>query len=344
MSDMSVSAFASFNTAHDLPSSWDKGCQDNPLLCRSRLRILEQVNPCEQRYYLLENRDSTSLFLTYQHRLDILTYGKGSLRLPVTIIGLPCSVSWPGLHIQQQDVKSFTLALKKIPGALLILNKKESLPLSPTCAQGLTLPNCELDIRGLDFPSYLGRMRSHYRYKLRSSIKRFQGVKTKVLQDNKTFDSRLYRLYEQVYERSEFKLEKLPIVFFQNFPATISVFSTGGKVLGFTQTMLSDQNNQEYQKNQEQIFLFGGMDYGLNQQYHIYINMLLHVVRSGMEQGAERINLGQTAEDVKTRLGCTLHRRYLSARHANPLLNLLVSKGINLLSYTAPLTNRHVFK
>ncbi|MCP4699293.1 MAG: hypothetical protein GY862_20960 [Gammaproteobacteria bacterium] len=117
---MSESAFASFSTAHDLPSSWDKGCQDNPLLCRSRLRILEQVNPCGQRYYLLENRDSTSLFLTYQHRLDILTYGKGSLRLPVTIIGLPCSVSWPGIHIQQQDVMPFTQAQS---------------PAQPTCPQ-----------------------------------------------------------------------------------------------------------------------------------------------------------------------------------------------------------------
>jgi hypothetical protein len=330
------STFTVFLTAQDLPANWDSACTDNPFLSRAALTILEQVNPTGQRYYLLENKDRVSLFMTYQHRLDILTYGFGSLRLPVTILGIPCSVSWPGLQIQEQDMEPFSQALQKISGALLILNGKEPpLPLSPTCTRGLTLPNCELDIRGLDFSAYLGRMRSHYRYKIRASLKRFQGMKTSVLKNNSEFDNRLYQLYEQVYERSDFKLEKLPLAFFQQFPATISIFSAGDKLLGFTQTMLNEK---------EQIFLFGGLDYELNQQYHTYINMLLHVIRSGIEQGAERVNLGQTAEDVKTRLGCTLHRRFLYARHSNALISFLIRRGISLLSYTAPLTERHVFR
>lgn len=337
---MSISGFSVFSTAQDLPASWDKACDDNPFLCRSVLIILEQVNPTGQRYYLLEKREEASLFMTYQHRLDIFTYGPGSLRLPVTILGVPCSVSWPGLQIQEQDREAFQQALQEIPGAVLILNDKAPpLPSSSSYAQGLTLPNCELDIQGLNFSAYLDKMRSHYRYKLRSSMKRFQGVTTKILQDNREFNSQLYQLYEQVYERSEFKLEKLPLSFFQDFPATISVFSTEDQVLGFTQTMFSNQGGKK-----EQIFLFGGLDYALNKEFHTYINLLLHVVRTGMGQGADRINMGQTAEDVKTRLGCTLHRRYLYARHANPVIHFLVRRGIGLLSYTAPLAERHVFR
>ncbi len=340
MNGSAHSAFSTFSTAQDLPASWDRGCEGNPFLRRSLLRILEQVNPCGQRYYLLEKDNSTSLFLSYQHRLDIFTYGKGSLRLLVTIIGIPCSVSWPGLHIEEQDKEAFKQALEKIPGALLILNgTSPALPLSPVCAQGITLPNCELDIQGLDFSSYLGRMRSHYRYKLSSSIRRFQGVETKVLADNRAFDNRLYCLYEQVYERSDVKLEKLPISFFQEFPASVSVFSAGNRLLGFIQTLCSEQGGRK-----EQIFLFGGLEYSLNAQFHTYINMLLHVIRSGTELGADRVNMGQTAEEVKTRLGCTLHRRFLYARHANPLFNLLIRKGIKLLSYRASLTERHVFR
>ena len=148
----------------------------------------------------------------------------------------------------------------------------------------------ELDIRDLDFSSYLGRMRSHYRYKLRSSIRRFQGVETKVLADNRTFDNRLYCLYEQVYERSDVKLEKLPISFFQELPASVSVFSAGNRLLGFIQTLCSEQGGRK-----EQIFLFGGLEYSLNAQFHTYINMLLHVIRSGTELGADRVNMGQTA-------------------------------------------------
>ncbi|WP_339138293.1 MAG: hypothetical protein WGN25_08585 [Candidatus Electrothrix sp. GW3-4] len=126
---MSISGFSVFSTAQDLPASWDKACDDNPFLCRSVLIILEQVNPTGQRYYLLEKREEASLFMTYQHRLDIFTYGPGSLRLPVTILGVPCSVSWPGLQIQEQDREAFQQALQEIPGAVLILNDKAPPPL-----------------------------------------------------------------------------------------------------------------------------------------------------------------------------------------------------------------------
>jgi len=333
---MSDCQFSVFSTAQDLPLSWDKGCADNPFLRRTALTILEQVNPAGQRYYLLEHRDRVSCFVTYRHLLDILTYGRGSLRLPVTVLGIPCSVSRPGMGLHKQDMEPFQQALKKIPGALLLLNgNTPALSLTPVCARGLTLPNCELDTRGLNFSSYLGGMRSHYRYKLRSSSRRFQGVEVKILKNCSHFDNRLYRLYEQVYERSAFKLEKLSLSFFQQFPATISVFVAGDRLLGFTQTMLHEK---------EQIFLFGGLEYELNQQFHTYINMLLHVIRTGMEQGAERINLGQTAEDVKTRLGCRLHPRYLYARHSNPLMNFLIHRGIRLLSYRVSLVRRHVFR
>ncbi|XCN72218.1 MAG: hypothetical protein Q3M24_18215 [Candidatus Electrothrix aestuarii] len=334
--------FSFFATARDLPASWDRACGENPFLRRATLMILEQVNPTGQGYYLLQSsaENAPSIFMTYQHRLDIFTYGKGSLRIPVTILGIPCSVSWPGLQIAEQDIGTFQEAVEKIPGALLILNGKEpSLPGSSCYTQGLTLPNCELDINELDFPSYLGEMRSHYRYKLKASMKRFQEVECRVLADNQEFDSRLYNLYEQVYEHSDFKLEKLPLSFFQQFPAKITVFSTGDTLLAFSQTMFSDLGGKK-----EQIFLFGGLEYSLNPQFHTYINMLLHVVRSGMEGGAHRVNLGQTAEDIKTRLGCSLQHRYLYARHANQLIHFLVRRGIGLLSYSAPLTQRHVFR
>lgn len=282
---------------------------------------------------MLETIDGVSVFVTYQHRLDIFTYGFGGLRIPVTIMGIPCSVSAPGFQLTRQGFPGFKRALQEISGGVLVLNSPEQ-PLSSVCAQGTTLPNCVLDTQGLDFESYLRRMRSHYRYKIRKSMHCFQDVKTTVLRDNNQFNTALYELYEQVYQRSQFKLEKLPITFFQLFPGAISVFSTGNTLLGFTQTIF---------KNKELLFLFGGLDYNLNPRFHTYINLLLHIVQMGMEKGANRVNLGQTAEAIKMRLGCRLQPRFLYARHSSRLYDFLVRRGIGLLSYSSPVDEHHVF-
>lgn len=331
---MTVPGFTVFSRARELPDIWDSGCSGNPFLAQALLAILEKVNPCGQRYYLLEIEDGVSVFVTYRHRLNICTYRAGRLRIPVTILGIPCSVSAPGLRITEQGMSRFTRALREISGGLIILNGP-LLPVDRICGRGMTLPNCELEIKWPDFATYLDRMRSHYRYKLLRAVNCFQGVRTTVLSSKDRFDDGIYHLYEQVYNHSRYRLEKLPIAFFQQFPGIITLFSVKDTLLGFTHTMKHDR---------ELIFLFGGLDYALNRKFQTYVNMLLHIIRTGMDQGVHLVNFGQTAEGIKTRLGCRLRPRYLYVRHSNALLNTVVHRSAGLFGYSSSTPGYHVFK
>ncbi len=326
--------FTCFKSCASLPPQWDVACRRRPFLLRSFLGLLEEVNPCGQRYYFFNGPDCPSLFVTYQHRLDILTYGPGRWAMDITVVGVGCSVASPGFIVQPEAMAAFRSALSSIKGGVLILNARES-DMVGVGAAGTTLPSCILKTKGLTFQTYLDAMRSHYRYKIKKSMARFLSVEISVLTDNSLFDRRLYSLYEQVYQRSDYKLEKLPISFFKKSEATITVFKKDGKPLAFSQAVM--QNGVYY-------FLFGGIDYSENHRFDTYFNLLIYLVKTGMEAGAHAINLGQTAEDIKTRLGCTLVPGYLYARHSNALVNFCIKKAIGLLSYKNKLVDRHVFR
>lgn len=326
--------FTCTSNSNELPADWDSICTDHPFLSRSFLQHLEKTNPCGQRYYYIINSQGISLFVTYQHRLNILTYGIGRLSLNLTIVGVPCSVSSPGFIVHHDSIKAFKDELATIKGGVLILNA-DLHDLAPHCVRGRTLPTCVLEMNGSSFQAYLESMRSHYRYKIIKSMKRFAEVKIRKLEDNSCFSGDYYRLYEQVFEHSDFKLEKLPISFFQQSKSEITLFEKDNEPLGFCQTIISEK---------KYYFLFGGVDYRHNYRYDTYFNMLIHIIRSGFDHGVETIDLGQTAEWIKMRLGCITVSRYLYARHSNPLIHFALKKCINILGYSSQPPQPHVFK
>lgn len=329
-----MKVFSSFDTAKKLPDGWDKVCKNNPFLKREFLKLLEECNPCGQRYYYMDNITGSSLFVTYEHRLNILTYGLGSWSMNVTIVGVPCSVSKPGFIVNTVSLSSFKKALTDIQGGVLLLNSPV-VDLDLVCARSTTLPNCVLQTTSKSFTQYLESMRSHYRYKLNRSMKRFDGVRADVLADNSVFSEEYYQLYEQVYNRSRYKLEKLPIDFFRKSDSDITLFEKNGHPLGFCQTTFSDNRL---------FYLFGGVDYASNTIFDTYFNILLYIVRKGLNTRVEGIDLGQTAEEVKLRLGCKTVPQYLFARHSNPFINAGIRKCITLLGYNGRVPGLRVFK
>jgi hypothetical protein len=72
--------------------------------------------------------------------------------------------------------------------------------------------------------------------------------------------------------------------------------------------------------------------------------MLLSIIRYGIEKGFKTIEMGQTAEDTKMKLGCKVYEKYLYANHSNGLINHFVHKGIGLLSYHQKDQSFNVFK
>jgi hypothetical protein len=149
------------------------------------------------------------------------------------------------------------------------------------------------------------------------------------------FDNRLYGLYTAVYDKSEYKLEKLTIDFFREFPSTIIAFYLGTEPVAFVQ--LAENSG-------ELVFLFGGMDYSLNSKHDLYTNMLLAIVKYGIDRGFKTIEMGQTAEDTKMKLGGRSYTKSMYVNHSNGLINTLVNKAIGFLSYKQKNLSFNVFK
>lgn len=319
--------------AADLPPVWDALAAGNIFLQRLFLSHLEKTNPCRQRYRLLLAGDvPLASYVVYQLKLDIFTFSSFRLKIPVSIIGIPCSLSQQGFAVQADAAALLCADIKEQPGAKLILNCQSALPMP----SGQTLPNCRLDLSWADFAAYQDSLRSHYRYLLRKIRQAWQDVQVAYLPPER-FDDRMYRLYEEVWANSDFQLEKLSRDFFRQLPlaGTMITASFKKQVVGFA--LLVDNGD-------ELIFLFTGFDHRKNRALAIYINLLLEIIRYGLERGYKTIDFGQTTEEIKMKLGCRLEEKEMHLAHANPLLDRLANRAIGLLEYHPPQKTYQVFK
>lgn len=292
--------FKIFARAEDLPPLWDD-LTENFFQKRSFLSFLEEANPCDQRYHL--NEAEGIVLVTYRLWLDILTFSeKFCIKIPIKIAGIPLSVASAGYCCPRASLATLSAYLQTF-GLILILNTDGGLFLP----KGLTLPTFELSV---DTPEgHLSRMRSHYRYRIRKAIRRGKGLRFEKM-ENEDLDLKMYRYYEEVYERSEGKLEKLRIDFFRRCPAQLYRIKDEQDVsVGFFQIKESSD---------ELIFLFCGFDHTKNKAYDLYLNILIKLIELG--QG-KKIFLGQTTSYSKSRVGATpkalyfhLASRYLPDR------------------------------
>lgn len=327
------------DTASALPPEWDRLAEANVFLRREALAVFERTNPCAQQYHLFylpagPQSGLDSIFVAYRLKLDILTYSMVGLRLPVTVVGVPCSVSKAGYVLGERTREAVFAAFAQWRGAKLILNADDEWSI-PRLTAGTTLPTCRLRVEWQSFEEYFSALRSHYRYRVTKALRRWKDIETTELADNREFDPALYQLYLQVYQRSEFKLERLPCEFFQTFPARIIKFCRAGRPIGFVQLV-------EYGK--ELNFLLGGFDYAENHRYDIYLNLLLEILRQGIAGGFTGIDFGQTAEDTKLKLGAQAVRKRMYFGHANALVNGIVRSFPGLLSYREKDLQFHVFR
>lgn len=322
--------FRVYEKVEDLPTGWDAAVEHQLFLSREILGALEKLNPCGQQYHLHQKKKLA--LVSYQLKLDIFTFTRGlRLKIPLRIIGIPLSVSKRGYAAVPEHLEELTQYIRSLKGFYVVLNAGRDLGL----ARGTTLPTCKIDLPWNSFEEYVDSMRSHYRYRVQKALRKITPVKIEVLEDNRLFDEEMYRLYVKVYERSKEKLEKLSICFFREFQGKIFTFKVQEKVIGFVQLM---------EEEKELIFLFGGFEYSLNQQYDLYMNMLLTIIRYGIERGCRSIDLGQTAEETKLKLGARQHPRWMYAHHSNSIFNKIIGTLVGTFSYKPYRIFHNVFK
>ncbi len=321
-----------YEHAKKLPAEWDKIAGSNIALHKENLTLLERVNPCGQEYVVFRENGIYAILVKYLLKIDIFCYSRLHFYLPLTVIGIPCSVAEPGYRFigdGRAEIKEYLTGLK---GAKLILNAADDLDFLGF-TKGYTLPNCIMSIKWHSFEEYLMALRSHYRYRYKKALKKSKALTVEVIKEE--FDTKRYSLYEQVYDKSEYKLEKLPIDFFRQTGAVVVEFRQESEPIAFVQYKID---------NGRMVFLFGGLDYSLNQKYDLYQNMLLYLVRTAIENDCTSLELGQTAEEMKCRLGAHQEEKYLYIHHSNRAINWIVKKFSRVFSYKMPDIRLTVFR
>ncbi|MGI6224975.1 MAG: GNAT family N-acetyltransferase [Peptococcales bacterium] len=325
--------WSTVNFAEKLPCQWDELAGENIFLKQCFLKHLEKVNPCLQTYNFLKvDNQFQAIYVDYSLKLDIFTYSFFSLKIPVRIMGIPCSVSKQGFSVLRGFESELWEHFRAKSGAKLILNSSISLPVKG----GDTLPTCKLTIQWSSFGEYLESLRSSYRYRIKKAQEKWQNVQVNFIKPD-AFDKSLYELYEEVFNNSQAKLEKLNLDFFReiSLPSVIIKARVEEETLGFVQLVTNGP---------ELIFLFTGFNHQLNRKFDVYLNLLLEIIQFAIENKFTTLDLGQTSEETKLKLGSQLVRKTMYVSHSTLLLDKLVNKYIKFFSYQVPEYQFHVFK
>ncbi|MCT4594248.1 MAG: GNAT family N-acetyltransferase [Anaeromicrobium sp.] len=313
-----------YDTIDELEHVWDEKFKIDSISSFESLKNLEKNNPCFQRYHVDFN--TNTFIIDYKLNINVFTFkGPFNLKFPLNIIGMPFSISKKGYSFSNMEKY-----IKSTKGFKLILNSNDNLDLP----RGHTLPSCVLDINFKSFNDYLNSMRSSYRYRLKKALCKGTPIQIEEI-ENYAFNQELYNLYLQVYMDSKEKLEKLSMDFFKTYPSKIFVFKLMEKKVAFVQLV----SNKD-----ELIFLFGGFNKKMNLEYDIYLNMLLFMIKHGIENNFKSIDFGQTAEESKLKVGCVYKEKYMYFHHHNKLINKVLYKIMPYFSYKPYSISHKVFK
>ncbi len=322
--------------AKDLPKEWDKLCKNNIYMSKKFMMFMEKVNYCNQSYHLFyKNNKLYTGFMMFERRFNLFIFtNKYKINLPMKFIYLPLSVSHPSI-VWNEDKTELTKVLNSMKGIKIIINvDTEELD---NFSKGHYLPICTLENKWNTFDEYLNSMRASYRRRINQALKKGEAITYELLPDNKDFTLEMYNLYEQVFDHSEYSLEKLTVDFFRNDIAKTILLKINDKIEAFIQ-LIEDRNNDML------IFEFCGYNYEIAHDYDIYYNMLSEITKYAIDNKFKYVQFGQTAYDAKLKFGAKMYYNYYLLSHSNKFINTLIRKYNDKLQYKVVDYDFNVFK
>ena len=252
------------------------------------------------------------------------------------IVGIPCSVSSQGIfgdNKAMDALKNYIYEAEK--GLVLILNLKNEPP-AGSYFTGKTLPTVLVTNHFTDWQDYITSIRSSYRRRLKQINQKVDALRIEKRSCSE-FTETMYLQYLEVYKRSNGKLEKLSCDFFKHLPSdfNLTVCYNNNEPIGWN---IALANRNIY------YFFLGGIDYKLNKKNSTYFRLLSTIIKDGIENKSDFIELGQTAEIPKLRMGGKPIPLYMQAHHSNSFFNKLIKLSGTLLEYKRKLENAHPLK
>jgi hypothetical protein len=320
----------------NLNSEWDN-IADCYFQKRDFLTHLHKYNPCSQHYYELYHGDKlVAGTVVYTLKINLLTFLNIPSPLTMNVIGLPVSVAASPLIGDTCEFQYLLdYLLKKEKGFILALNVKEDF-LVDKVLNIRTLPTFILKLGFNNIESYENSLRHDYRRRLHKFKKNFINVRMKA-SDCSLFNEEHYRLYLEIMKRTKTKLETLRLDLFQNLPSNFVLTTYYNETRMLCWHITCNDGKTLF-------FFFGGMEYSLRDHYQSYHNNLYGIITEAIQEKCDSIDLGQTAETAKTRLGGKQEERKMFLYHRNPLILNFLRPFKRFLTYSKTIEKSNVFK
>lgn len=195
---------------------------------------------------------------------------------------------------------------------------------------------------------FCASLRSPYRRKLLRSRKKFQraGLRVEHFRGNEGFDKlyteEVHRLYLAVLSHADIIFECLPAQFFRELArqfaddAAFTVIFQGERIVAFVCGLFNQGNYLNF---------FCGFDYNLNPETDLYFNLMYEDLDYALRQNVRSLHVGQTANEIKSRMGCYLEPRFFYVKSLDPVLQVLVRAGrLFLFPSPPPTIKRNLFR
>lgn len=316
--------FATHSTAADLPAPWD-GAADSLFQKREFLLHTEKFNPCGQRYVSATQDRSFAGAIVYDLSVNLLEFLHVRSPVRATVVGAPCSVSCGGLTGSKELWPALLARTASETTGLLLCLNLDTVDWHRDLIAGRTLPSVLMEDLPSSFDRYASTLRSDYRRHLRGDAATLEAMRVSA-RPCADFTGDLYTLYLQTLQHSVAPLETLSMDFFRSLPDAFRLTTLGvGDTVRCWHICVMDGKRLE--------FFLGGMDYRADDPRRTYRALLLSVLRTAIEFGAESLNLGQTAETSKLRLGGRLCEKTMLAWHPNRIARMALRLSRRILEY-----------
>ena len=324
------------DSAKELDPKWN-------LLCHSIYQKTEFLlhneiyNWCNQRCYLAYNgNELVAGAVVYSLKVNMLTFAKYRINIPMTVIGIPASVDAQGIVgnvIYYKDLLNDILKIEK--GIILCLNYNKPLGINGIIEMN-TLPTMIFNCNSSTWEDYLESMKHNYRRRILKAQNRLDGV---IIKEGlcSQFSNAHYNLYLNIMNRTKTKLETLNKEFFVNLPSKyqLSSFYSENELITWHITVLNEGTYY---------FMFGGINYDLRDRFDSYFNNLIQILKEGISHTSDKINFGQTAEVSKNRLGAKAIEKKMFIYHKNSLIRFIFKTFKSLLGYQLNSKMVNIFK
>ncbi len=344
-------------------AAWEGVCDfaANPFMDLRFLSVLHSALGPESRFWAVLVRDeqqravAATYFCTY--RIDaipalpeflrppsewIRSWFRGYLKIPLLIVGQPIGTGQGNLAFES-DVdfaplcEALDQAAKQVARetrAKLILFKEFEAPLAdrlePLLQSGYTRMKSVLtytlqaDYR--DFEHYYETRSKRTRANMRKVMAKADEAAVICLQLSggddvaKLHTDEVHQLYENVRLRGEMQFEVVPAEFFRElarqFPeqARFTLLKAGEKVVGFCCGLSAGKRHT---------MLYCGIDYDVNEDAAVYFNTVYRGLAAALETSASEINVGQSADEFKRRMGCEGRPLFMFLKPTGFVLSIL---------------------